>query len=602
MTLRKISHLLLLGSILISPLSWGGLFEDSQQRTTAIPASEAIQFEALPSGAKLQLLFTLEDHIYLYRDKLKLTLKDGTPYKYATFKEDPKIIQDPSFGEVAVFFNSATLVIDQTQLPINTQQLTMKYQGCDEAIGLCYPPTKVTLAVKSTTQESNTTTKADSNSIADLDNAGSIQRFLQNAGALVVIATFLLLGIGLTFTPCVLPMVPILSSVIAGHDNLTPRKGFILSTAYVLGMAITFSLAGVLVGVLGARFNIQIYMQQPWVLSIFAGMFVILALSMFGFYEVRLPRFIQEPLDKLNQNQKGGGLISVFLMGALSAIVVSPCVTAPLAGALVYISTTGDAALGGFALFALGLGMGLPLIAIGTTGASVMPKAGVWMEKVKSFFGVLLLAVALWILDRILPQDIYFGAWVILLGTYSVILGAFEAAASGKQRLVKGLALITFSLAIMLMFKVVIGTSEPQTTNNQIKPTTSNQANTYKGTSIFTSITTEEQLKPLLLKGKNQEKIVMVDLYADWCIECKIMAKTLFEDEQVKNKLAPFESIKLDITEFNDFHKSYLEENGIFGPPALLFYGKDGVIIKDAQILGEISKEKFLQYLDQFDH
>jgi thiol:disulfide interchange protein DsbD len=601
MTLRKISRLLLLGSILISPLSWGGLFEDDQQRTTAIPASEAIQFESLPSDAGLQVLFTLKDHIYLYRDKLTLTLKDGTPYKHATFTEDPKIIQDPSFGEVAVFFNSATLVIDQTQLPTNTQQLTMKYQGCDEAIGLCYPPTKVTLAVKSTAPESNATIKADSNSIADLDNAGSIQRFLQNAGALVVIATFLLLGIGLTFTPCVLPMVPILSSVIAGHDNLTPRKGFMLSTAYVLGMAITFSLAGVLVGTLGARFNIQIYMQQPWVLSIFAGMFVILALSMFGFYEIRLPRFIQDPLDKLNQNQKGGGLISVFLMGALSAIVVSPCVTAPLAGALVYISTTGDAALGGFALFALGLGMGLPLIAIGTTGASVMPKAGVWMEKVKSFFGVLLLAVALWILGRVLPEDIYIGAWIILLGTYAVILGAFEAAASGKQRLIKGLALITFAFAIMLMFNAVIGISEPQTTTSHAKPT-NNQAKTHKSTSIFKSITTEEQLKLLLSTGKNQEKIVMVDLYADWCIECKIMAKTLFGDEQVKSKLAPFESIKLDITEFNDFHKSYLEENGIFGPPALLFYGKDGAIIKDAQILGEISKEDFLQHLDQFDH
>ncbi len=603
MSLRKISRLLLLGSMLISSISWASLFEDSNQRTTAIPASEAIQFEKQSLDGQFQVLFNLKDQIYLYRDKLKLTLKDGTPYKHAKFVEEPQIIQDPSFGEVAVFFNSATLLIDRTQLPANTQQLTMKYQGCDEAIGLCYPPQKVKLDMQAS---NGATTKgnAASTSIGELNNAGSIQSFLQNAGTFVVIATFLLLGIGLTFTPCVLPMVPILSSVIAGHDNLTPRKGFMLSTAYVLGMAITFALAGVLVGVLGARFNIQIYMQQPWVLGIFAGMFVMLALSMFGFYEIRLPRFIQDPLDKLNQNQKGGGLISVFLMGALSAIVVSPCVTAPLAGALVYISTTGDAILGGFALFALGLGMGLPLIAIGTTGASVMPKAGMWMEKVKSFFGVLLLAVALWILGRVLPEDTYLAAWVILLGTYAVILGAFEAADSGKQRLVKGLALVTFAFAIILMFKVVIGASvgQAQTTGGIINSPTNSQANTHKSASIFKTITTEDQLNTLLSTGKSQEKIVMVDLYADWCIECKIMAKTLFADEQVKNKLASFESIKLDITEFNDFHKSYLEEKGIFGPPALLFYGKDGNIIKDAQILGEISKEDFLQHLDQFDN
>jgi len=583
----------------MASMSWAGIFDSSQERTTAISASDAIQYESQPMDGQLQVLFTLADHIYLYRDKLKLSLKDGTPFKQAKFVEVPEVIQDPSFGEVAVFFNVATLMIDTSALPANTTQITMKYQGCDKAIGLCYPPQKVILDVPTNKAVSKQTATTQTTSIGELDNAGSIQGFLQNAGTLLVIATFLLLGIGLTFTPCVLPMVPILSSVIAGHDNLTPRKGFMLSTSYVLGMAITFALAGVLVGVLGARFNIQIYMQQPWVLGIFAGLFVLLALSMFGFYEIRLPRFIQDPLDKLNQNQKGGGFISVFLMGGLSAIVVSPCVTAPLAGALVYISTTGDAVLGGFALFALGIGMGLPLIAIGTTGASVMPKAGMWMDKVKSFFGVLLLAVALWILGRVLPEDIYLAGWVILLGSYGVILGAFEAAESGKQRLVKGFALLAFALAMMLMFKLVMGNTTHIATpamsgaSQQVTNTTSD--------SVFKTITTETQLKTLLGAAKTQEKIVMVDLYADWCIECKIMAKTLFADEQVKTELAKFESIKLDITEFNEFHKSYLEEKGIFGPPALLFYGLDGNIIEDAQVLGEISKEDFLQHLDQFD-
>jgi len=585
--------------MLMASMSWAGIFDGSQERTTAISASDAIQYESQAVDGQLQVLFTLADHIYLYRDKLKLSIKDGTPYKQAKFVETPEIIQDPSFGEVAVFFNVATLMIDTSALPANTSQITMKYQGCDKAIGLCYPPQKVILDIPTNKAVNTQAPTNQSNSISELDNAGSIQGFLQNAGTLLVIATFLLLGIGLTFTPCVLPMVPILSSVIAGHDNLTPRKGFMLSTSYVLGMAITFALAGVLVGVLGARFNIQIYMQQPWVLGIFAGLFVLLALSMFGFYEIRLPRFIQDPLDKLNQNQKGGGFISVFLMGGLSAIVVSPCVTAPLAGALVYISTTGDAVLGGFALFALGLGMGLPLIAIGTTGASVMPKAGMWMDQVKTFFGVLLLAVALWILGRVLPEDIYLAGWIILLGSYGVILGAFEAAESSKQRLVKGFALLAFALAMMLMFKLVVGnTTHPAP---PVMSGASQQVTSTASDSVFKTITTQAQLETLLGAARTQEKIVMVDLYADWCIECKIMAKTLFADEQVKTELAKFESIKLDITEFNEFHKSYLEEKGIFGPPALLFYGLDGNIIEDAQVLGEISKEDFLQHLDQFD-
>ena len=588
--------------ILITPISWAGLFE----RSTAIPVEDAIQLDSQLLDDNLMVQFNLAEHVYLYRDRVKLTLENGNTYPHFLFKEEAKTIQDPAFGEVFVFFNQATLLIDRSQLPADTQTINLKYQGCDKAIGLCYPPQKLVLEITATNL-SNTqlnTTKTPSNSdksLSSLDNAGSIQRFLENAGALAVIATFLILGIGLTFTPCVLPMVPILSSVIAGQKDLTPRKGFALSSAYVLGMAITFALAGIVVGLLGARFNIQIYMQQPLVLGIFSGLFVLLALAMFGLYEIRLPRFIQDPLDKLNQKQNGGGLISVFLMGAISAIVVSPCVTAPLAGALVYISTTGDAVLGGFALFALGLGMGLPLIAIGTTGASVLPKAGLWMDKVKHFFGVLLLAVALWILGRVLPEDIYMAGWVILLGCYSVVLGAFEAAQSSAQRLIKGIALLAFVLAGMLMFNIVV-----QTNSNQIQlPNTSSMPsqNTEKGsTDIFTTIKTEAELIKHLNTAKEAERLVMIDVYADWCIECKIMASTLFADPDVQAQLSHFDTIKLDITEFNDFHKEYLETHGIFGPPALLFYGLDGNNIKEAQILGEISKQKFLQHLDQFDN
>jgi len=349
-------------------------------------------------------------------------------------------------------------------------------------------------------------------------------------------------------------------------------------------------------------------MQQPWVLGVFAGLFVLLALSMFGLYEIKLPRFIQDPLDRLNQKQKGGSLISVFLMGALSAVVVSPCVTAPLAGALVYISTTGDALLGAFALFALGLGMGLPLIAIGTTGASMMPKAGAWMDQVKAFFGVLLLAVAIWILGRVLPETVYLFAWAVLLGIYAIVLGAFESAQATKQRVVKGIALLMFSLAFILLFKstsLYLAVPTSQNSSAQVSNTTQalNNQNLENKTnnSIFQTIKTEREFNAALQAAKENEKIVFVDVYADWCIECKIMSSTLFADAEVKTALDPFVRIKLDITAFDEFHKSYLESQGVFGPPSLIFYGLDGESISDAIILGEISKPDFLNHLEQFD-
>lgn len=584
---------------LLSTNSWAGLFGDGNQKV--LSADEAIQFDLEENDQFLLIHWQLADTVYLYKDKVKLQFPDKSLYEHHQFLETPTTIEDPAFGEVAVFYNSATTQIDRSQLPTGNHELTLKYQGCLESIGLCYPPqkTKINISQSNTAPIKTTSTKEQA---PDLEDAGAINSFLKQAGTLLVIGTFLVLGIGLTFTPCVLPMVPILSSVIAGQKELTPAKGFTLSTVYVLGMAITFALAGVLVGMLGARFNLQIYMQQPWVLGLFAGLFVLLALSMFGFYELRLPRFIQDPLDQLNRKQQGGNLIGVFLMGALSAVVVSPCVSAPLAGALVYISTTGDAVLGGFALFALGLGMGLPLIAIGTTGASMLPKAGAWMEQVKVFFGVLLIGVALWILGRVLPESIYLAGWALLLGIYAAVLGAFEAAENTKQRLVKGTAILMFVVSVLLIAKLLDLSAPTTATQTSSTSTSASSLSSEKSTgSIFTEMSDKQTFEETLLKAKANEQLVMVDLYADWCIECKIMAKGLFMEPEVQQALEPFVSIKLDITEFNEFHKSFLEEKGVFGPPAILFYGLDGNEIKEARILGEIQTAAFLNHIDQFD-
>ncbi|MGK0444904.1 MAG: thiol:disulfide interchange protein DsbD [Bermanella sp.] len=592
-------------SVFISQTSWADLF--SSQPSGPLPANEAMQFSYEQDASQLTIEFTLADNIYLYRDKLKLSLTDKTPYPHAQFLQTAQVISDPSFGEVAVFFNSATAAVDLSKLPSNTQQINMRYMGCDQAIGLCYPPQTAVIDIQpfdanSSTQSATAPSANISNDPSDLDKASGILGFLQNAGIVLILATFLLLGMGLTFTPCVLPMMPIISSIIAGQKSLIPKQGFVLSGVYVLGMALTFALAGVLVGSLGARFNIQIYMQQPWVLSIFAALFVMLALAMFGVFELRLPRFIQEPLDRLNQKQKGGSLVGVLLMGALSAIVVSPCVSAPLAGALLYISTTGDAALGGMALFALGLGMGLPLIIIGTSGAYVLPKAGAWMDGVKHFFGVLLLGVALWLLGRFIPETIYMTGWIILIAVYAVVLGAFEPAPSIAKRLLKAVALLGFVFASALMLKLVLGdnlaSNQSSISNQSENP---GRANITNDEGFFLTIKDQSTLESTLNQAKQDEKIVFLDVYADWCIECKIMSNTLFKDPEVQAQLENFVRIKFDITAFDEFHKTYLEQNNLFGPPALLFYGLDGNLISDASILGEIGKEKFINHLHQFD-
>lgn len=581
-----------------SHTSWADFF--SNDASGPLPAHEAMQFSYEQDGSLLTIEFELADNIYLYRDKLKLSLLDKTPYSSAQFIQTAQTISDPSFGEVAVFFNSATAQVDLSQLPQGTQQLNMRYMGCDQAIGLCYPPQTSILELQAfTANTSNESPTSVSVETDNLEQASGILGFLQNAGLFLIIATFLLLGMGLTFTPCVLPMMPIISSIIAGQKELTAKQGFVLSGVYVLGMALTFALAGVLVGSLGASFNIQIYMQQPWVLSIFAALFVVLALAMFGLFELRLPRFIQEPLDNLNQKQKGGSLIGVLLMGALSAIVVSPCVSAPLAGALLYISTTGDAVLGGLALFALGLGMGLPLIIIGTSGAYVLPKAGAWMDGVKHFFGVLLLAVALWLLGRFIPETIYMAGWIILLAVYCVVLGAFEPAQTHGKRLIKGFALLGFVLAAALLFKLVIGQTNVPMSPNPSQPSSSTAV---VHDDFFQTLSNEDELKAALDQAKQDEKIVFLDVYADWCIECKIMSNTLFKDPDVQAQLENFVRIKFDITRFDEFHKAYLEQHNLFGPPALLFYGLDGNIIGEASILGEINKADFINHLQQFDH
>jgi len=334
-------------------------------------------------------------------------------------------------------------------------------------------------------------------------------------------------------------------------------------------------------------------MQTPWVLIVFAGLFSLLALAMFGVYELQLPSGIRNRLNNLNQGQQGGRWLSVFVMGILSALVVSPCVSAPLAGALVYLSTTGDALLGGSALLALGLGMGAPLIVLGTTGASVLPKAGAWMNQIKALFGILLLGVAIWLLGRILPASWVLLLWGLLALVYGISLGALEQANNGSQRVIKGFALVLVLYGACALIGALQGNDDPlQPLASQYKSAQSvaEQAATH---APFTRLTSVTELERIIA---SEARPVMVDFYADWCISCKVMEKEVFEQADVIQALSHIRWVQLDVTDQTAEHIAFMQQHAVFGPPSMLFFSA-GSEQSNARLIGEATKSEFTQHV-----
>lgn len=547
---------------------------------------------------------------YLYKDRFKVKpLTEGLELGEIEFDVPGIVKEDEYFGEVSVFKKAVTLTIPIISAPPQFS-IQIKYQGCAEA-GLCYLPEKLTQAFQIPKEVLNTSphplseSESESKTVdtlqLDRHDATSLHQYLQQGSLLPQLLLFFIFGIGLTFTPCVLPMIPILSGVIAGQQQpLTTRKGFILSSSYVMGMALTFALIGLIVGLTGAK--IQVWMQNTYVLSGFAVIFVLLAFSMFGFYELQLPRFLQDKLGDIQQKQQGGHLWSVFLMGALSAVVASPCVSAPLAGALLYVTNEGSALIGALILFALGLGMGAPLIVIGTSGANILPKAGAWMDQVKAFFGVLLLGVGLWFLRTVLPGTLLMWLWAGLLICTSVYFGAFNPSTTGMAAFRKGICLMAFLYGVLL----VLGASSGAT--NPLKPL----VNLNKGFSQFKSaddsshpsahqlsfetIRSITQLESALTKAKTQNTPMMIDYYADWCIACVEMEHGAFQDPNVVETLKSFSLLQVDLTD-NPEAQKLLDRFDLFGPPSILFFDKMGVQIPNSAVMGEMSGQRFLEHL-----
>lgn len=605
------SRLLILMSI--SSTQAGILDGITQNEPKFLPVAEAFPYQIEQQGNQLSVIWDSADEYYLYKKKAHLK-QDREKFLASQFSEKGILKHDEAFGEVIVFYGQVEAKFDLSALKENTST-TLGFQGCADA-GLCYPPQKIELDID-WTLVTESTDKTDTDSLTentpltkptatqvDTEAVTENESWIEGKSWLSVVGLFFILGLGLTFTPCVLPMVPILTSIVIGQQKHTPAKGFVLSTTYVLGMAITYAAAGITVGLLGAGANIQAWMQTPWILTIFAILFLVLSLSMFGLYELQLPSGLRNRLNDMNQKQKGGNLISVFLMGVLSALVVSPCVSAPLAGALVYLSTTGDAWLGGSALLALGLGMGTPLIILGTSGASMMPKAGGWMDQIKAFFGILLIGVAIWLLSRFLDATLILAMWAVLAIVYSIYLGAIEPISqsqTGLKRTIKGIAVVILAYGIIALIGALQGNEDPLkplASNHDGSITDSQQAHT--NVSPFKNINNRVQLEAAIKNhlAANPKGAVMLDYYADWCIACKVMEKNVFHHADVQAHWPDLLWLQIDVTEQTTEQVELMTDFNLFGPPSMLFFTASGELDK-FRILGEMHKEEFISHLNK---
>lgn len=582
---------LVAGTLLAASSVWAGLF-DGNPPGDFLPVEEAFSPSVIVDGDTAKVRWQIADDYYLYRHALKFTLTDTSAVQLGPpgIPDGEKHI-DEFFGEVETYRNILTVTLPLIRSAPDTPlpQLEVRYQGCADA-GLCYPPQTTLLDLGGgVAAPIASPALTGTGFVAEQDR---LANQLGSGETIWTLISFLGLGILLAFTPCVLPMIPILSGIIVGRgENIGAGRGFALSSAYVLAMALAYTMFGVLAGLFGS--NLQAALQSPWVLVPFALLFVLLALAMFGLYQLQMPHAVQ---TRLNQMGQGGGLAGAALMGFASALIVGPCLAPPLAGALLYIGSSGDAVLGGAALFALGIGMGLPLIILGTAGAGALPKAGPWMDQVKVFFGVILIGVAIWLLSRILPGSAILALWAILLAGYGVYLGALEPATTGAARVVKGGGVIALVYAAILLVGAAMGNDNP------LRPLQGNavhSAGQPQAGSVFHQVADIEELRHALRASANQDRAAIVDFYADWCVECVHMERNVFADAEVRRALEPVTALQVDVTAYDATDRELLAQLGVIGPPTILFYGTDGNERKSHRLIGEVDANGFIRHLQR---
>jgi thiol:disulfide interchange protein DsbD len=548
----------------------------------------------------LQANFKVTPTYYLYRDKITFATKDKTIKITSVSLPKGEIKHDPNFGDTEVFHQSFQGLVTLTRSGNAATRIALDavYQGCSEE-GLCYPPITKTLYVslpEVTTGQlpPPVLSEALPPSSGTVSEDSQIAKLFSGGNFWLIISFFFGAGLLLSLTPCVFPMIPILSGIIVGRGHkITHIHAFILSLAYVLGMAITYAAAGVAAGYSGNL--ISNALQTPWVLGSFAAVFVLLSLSMFGFYEFQLPTALQSKLSDSSNRLHGGHLGGVFVMGALSAIIMGPCVAAPLAGALLYIGQTHNAVLGGTALFVMALGMGAPLLLIGSSAGILLPKAGAWMEAVKQFFGVMLLALAIWIIQPLLPISVEMLLWAALLIFSAIYLRALDALpnnASGWHKLLKGIGLFALLLGAAYLVGALSGARDILRPLGNIGRTETSVPSTLQFSRVKDIADLDQRIAQV--RGK---QLVMLDFYADWCISCKELERFAFSDETVKSKLKPVLLLQADVTTNSEADKALLKRYGLFGPPGILFFDTQGKEVADFRVTGYQDTAQFLKTL-----
>jgi thiol:disulfide interchange protein DsbD len=552
----------------------------------------------------------------LYRDRIKVTADNGNSRLQQPELPAGISVKDPSTGEsVQIYHDALTVALPLVQAD-GVFTLNVEYQGCAED-GLCYPPMTrqysvdparpgvLALATDTPTgAESSGTAVSEKPAAVPVQNAQqerragddlSLARATLEGGSLWKISlAFLVFGLLLSFTPCVLPMVPILSSIIVGEGDVTRRRSFLMAVAYCLGMALVYTMLGVAAGLAGE--GLAGALQKPWVLASFALLLVLLALSMFDVYQLQMPAFVQNRLNQASGNLKGGRFAGVFIMGALSALIVGPCVAAPLAGTLVYISQTKDVVIGGLALFSMAMGMSVPLLLIGLSAGSLLPKAGAWMIGVKYLFGLLLIAVAIWMVSPVLPARAAMLAWGAFAILCAVFLGVFDALSEKATivlRFKKALGLVLFVIGSLELAGVALGGS------NALEPLSPLQAGVSGRTAgpesvSFTRIRSAEELDQALQSSK---KPVMLDFYADWCVACKEMDRFTFHDPRVKERLSGLTLLQVDVTSNSEEQRQLMKRYGLFGPPAIIFFNGSGQEIPESRVVGVMEAPHFIDHI-----
>ena len=624
---------------------------------------EAFVLEALPQGDdQLIATFSILDGYYLYRDKITFNIADDDNAALDVVSLTEGVEKyDEFFGNVDVNRNIAVAeVLLKHSGEARDITIDVGYQGCAD-LGICYPPqTKqvtFTLAAATAGQPDNVlaavatdggtgsggggTGELIANASADavspvvgasssvlaataastgasesslgLSEQDRLAKLLGSSSLPFIFVLFMGLGVLLAFTPCVLPMVPILSGLIVGQsgsEKVTVPKATLLSVIYVLFMALTYAVAGVLVAVTGAGTG---FLQNPWVLGGFALLMVVLSLSMFGMYELQMPQKLQQKLNSISNSQKGGNFAGVAIMGFLSALIVGPCVTAPLVAALIFIADTGDAVVGGVALFALGLGMGLPLIAVGASCGHFLPRAGVWMERVKGVFGVLLLAMAIWMLSRFMPAPTILAmsaALAVVSGIYLGGLDHLSTSSSGWQRLSKGGGILAMLYGAALLVGALSGSGSLLTPLKSFSAggsggafsavTASNGGAAGSHELEFQTIKATDDLDNFLLASSQNGQPVILDFYADWCVSCKEMEAFVFTDPKVMGEMSKAVLLRADVTKNDKIDRALLKRFGLFGPPAILFFDpSDGEESRNGRVVGYMDKGDFYSHISR---